>query len=144
MYVRVEAEARPTEDIEKVKKAVGNVFSGVLRVEERGNGVIIVRGESSSPTSLIKLHNLLRIYRILDAARKSLLKGLHGDTIVFKLHKQAAYVGKISFVDSDRESPLGAITFYIETRDPEKLVDWLAPKTSMGKPLWEISMPTDI
>ena len=71
------------------------------------------------------------------------MKGLRGNTIVFKIHKQAAYVGKISFIDDDRESPLGAITFTIETSDPERLIDWLAPKTSMGKPLWEIEMPRD-
>ncbi len=143
MYVRVEVEVRPTEGLEKVVRALKNVFDGDIEVVDRGNGYYTVRGISDSPHSLHKIHELLRIYRILDAARKYLLKGLRGNTIVFKIHKQAAYVGKISFIDDDRESPLGAITFTIETSDPERLIDWLAPKTSRGKPLWEIGMPED-
>ncbi len=144
MYVRVRAEIRPTEDPVRVRKAVENIFNGRVRVIEREKGVKEVIGESYSIESLMRLHELVRIYRILDAARKSLQKGVHGNTIVFKLHKQAAYMGKISFIDSDRESPLGSITFYIESSDPKKLIDWLAPKTSMGKPLWEIEAPRDI
>ncbi len=143
MYVRVKAEVRPTEDIEKVRKAVRNVFNGRVNVIDGEHGLKVIIGESDSAYSLIKLHDLIRIYRILDAARKSLQKGMRGNTIVFKLHKQAAYVGKISFIDSDHESPLGSITFYIESSDPSKLIDWLAPKTSMGKPLWEIDMPKE-
>ena len=143
MYVRVKAEVRPTEDIEKVRKAVRNVFNGRINVIDGEHGLKVIIGESDSAYSLIKLHDLIRIYRILDAARKSLQKGMRGNTIVFKLHKQAAYVGKISFIDSDHESPLGSITFYIESSDPGKLIDWLAPKTSMGKPLWEIDMPKE-
>lgn len=143
MYVRVEAEVRPTEDVEKVKQAVRNVFSGRIRVVEKGDGYLVVEGESYSPQSLIKIYELIRIQRIMDAARKKLQKGVSHNTIVFKLHKQAAFANKLSFIDYDNESPLGPITFYIETRDPEKLIDWLAPKTSMGRPLWEIEMPKD-
>ncbi len=143
MYVRVETEVRPTEDIEKVKKAVSNVFVGELRIIEKGNGYYIVEGESYSARSLLRIHELIRIQRIMDAARKKLQSGTMGSSIVFKLHKQAALAGKLSFIDNDNESPLGPITFYIETSDPMKLIDWLAPKTSMGKPLWEIEMPED-
>ncbi|WFO76093.1 hypothetical protein J4526_04460 [Desulfurococcaceae archaeon MEX13E-LK6-19] len=143
MYVKVEAEVRPTEDVEKVKQAVRNVFSGKIRVVDKGNGYRVVEGESYSARSLIKIYELIRIQRIMDAARKKLQKGMSYNTIVFKLHKQAALANKLSFIDYDNESPLGPILFYIETSDPEKLIDWLAPKTSMGKPLWEISMPED-
>lgn len=143
MYVRVEAEVRPTEDLEKVLTAVKNIFNGRITVENKGNGYFLVKGESYSVESLLKLHELLRMYRILDAARKNLVKGTKENTIIFMLHKQAAFVKRISFVDSERESPLGAIVFTIETSDPDKLIDWLAPKTSMGKPLWEIDMPED-
>ncbi len=141
--MRVEAEVRPTESVEKVLKAVRNVFDGEIRVEDKGRGYKVVRGYSNTAYSLHKIHYLLRLYRILDAARKYLHKGIRGNTIVFRLNKQAAYMGRVSFVDSDHESPLGSIVFVIETSDPERLVDWLAPKTSMGKPLWEIEMPRD-
>ena len=143
MYVRVEAEVRPTEDPEKVKRAVLNVFAGKVRVIDKGNGYKVVEGESYSAHSLKKIYELIRIQKIMDAARKKLQKGMRVNVIVFKLHKQAALVNKLSFIDYDNESPLGPISFYIETKDPARIIDWLAPKTSMGKPLWEIGMPED-
>ncbi|RLG82290.1 MAG: hypothetical protein DRO40_08085 [Thermoprotei archaeon] len=143
MYVRVEAEVRPTEDPEKVKKAVLNVFKGAVNIVENQRGFLVVFGESYTAESLRKVYELIRIQRIMDAARKSLRKGLTKDTLVFKLHKQAAYAGKLSFIDSDIESPLGPIVFYVESADIMRVIDWLAPKTNMGKPLWEIDMPKD-
>ncbi|MCD6488703.1 MAG: hypothetical protein J7K21_05715 [Desulfurococcales archaeon] len=143
MYVRVEAEVRPTEDPEKVKKAVLNVFKGVVNIVENQRGFLVISGESYTAESLRKVYELIRIQRIMDAARKSLRKGLTKDTLVFKLHKQAAYAGKLSFIDSDNESPLGPIVFYVESADIMRVIDWLAPKTNMGKPLWEIDMPKD-
>ena len=141
--IRVETEIRPTEDPKKVEQAVRNVFDPeVLWVEERGEVKVLI-GESKSHRSLLKLHNLLRQERILDASRKILKKGVKGNVMVFHIHKQAAYAGRLTFATESRESPLGPITFIIETDDPKELIDWLAPKTERGKPLWEKEMPKD-
>ena len=137
--VRVVATVKPTEDVEKVKKAVENVFSGEITVIEEGNGYYRVEGYSGSRDSLDKLYNLIRIEQILPAARNYLLKNMRDRYITIYLHKQAAFMNKLSFIDSDRESPLGAIRIEIETDDPMKLIDWLAPpykphkKTGHGK-----------
>lgn len=139
--VRVEAEIRPTESEEAVKRAVLNVFDAdATRVERSGRFKVLV-AESSSLRGLAKLHRLLRSQRILDAARSVLKKGCRGRMLVFKLNKQAAASGRISFVESDAESPMGAITFTVECEDPMEVVDWLAPPTAHGKPLWEKRMP---
>jgi predicted RNA binding protein with dsRBD fold (UPF0201 family) len=141
--IKVEAEIRPTEDEEKVRRAVLNVFEPtVIEVVGEGRYKRLV-AESRTLSSLEKLHSLLRQERVLDAARKKLRQGRSRGLIVFKLHKQAAYAGHISFVDSDDESPLGAITFTIEAEDPGEIIDWLAPRTSHGKPLWEKRRPGD-
>ncbi len=144
MRVRIEAVVNPTEDVDKVAKAVSNIFTGNVIVEEGGSGYKYVVGESSSIESLKKLHYLIRAQRVLDTARSMLLKGVRGGEIAFRLHKQVAYVGKVSFVDEELNPPLGAINVYIECRDPGKLIDWLAPPTSMGKPLWEHEPPKDL
>ncbi len=142
--IRVEVEIRPTEDPEKVKKALRNVFDpDRIRIEERGNGYKILIAESYSYRSLLKLHDLIRRERILDAARSMLRKGVMGNMLVFKINKQAALQNHLSFVESDAESPLGPITFIIETENPYEVIDWLAPKTSRGRPLWEREMPKD-
>ncbi len=140
--IRVEVEVRPTEDLEKVRKALLNVFEpGEIKVIERSKGYKLIVGESRSYRSLVKIHELIRRERIMDAARSILRKGVIGNMLVFKVNKQAALQGRLSFVESDSESPMGAITFIVETSNPYEVIDWLAPKTSMGKPLWEKDMP---
>ena len=128
----------PSEDEDKVKKAVSNVFTPEsMEVIDRGEYKEIV-AVSESYESLEKLHKLLRKYRILDAARKHLKAGRGEREIEFELNKQVAYVGKISFCTTPEESPLGSIKFRIETENPKVVIDWLAPRTVRGKPVREI------
>lgn len=142
--VRVEAEVRPTEDVEKVKRAVLNIIAADhVSVEDYGNGYMLVIAESYSLRGLARLHERLRAERILDAARSYMLRGIDRDTLVFKLNKQAAYVGRISFIDIDSEAPMGPIVVTIEHANPREVVDWLAPPTRMGRPLYEKPMPRD-
>ncbi len=141
--IRVEAEVRPTEDLEKVKRAVLNVFDpDDISVEDYGGYRLLV-ATSTRFDSLLKLHELLRRERILDAARSYMLRGLSRGLLVFKLNKQAAYVGRVSFVDMDVEAPMGPITFIIETPKAREVVDWLAPPTRMGRPVVEYDMPRE-
>ena len=125
LKIKVETIIKPTEDPVKVRKAVENVFTGEILVTNIGDGYKKVEGFSTSLESLSVLYNLIRIEQIIPAARSYLLKGIRGNTIRFMIHKQAAYMRKISFVDSDRESPLGAIKFTIESQDPMRIIDWL-------------------
>jgi predicted RNA binding protein with dsRBD fold (UPF0201 family) len=142
--VRVEAEVRPTEDVEKVKRAVLNVFRpDRVVVEDLGGGYRVVVAEAFSLRSLSRLWERLRQERILDAARGYMLRGIEGDVLVFKLNKQAAYVGRVSLVDMDAEAPMGPIVFTVEHPDPRAVVDWLAPPTRMGRPVRERPMPED-
>ncbi|MCI4436629.1 MAG: hypothetical protein JHC33_07445 [Ignisphaera sp.] len=145
VYIRIEAEVRPTEDIEKVLKALKNIFTFKnFKVEELGNERKLIIIEESSIDVLSKMYDGLRRQRILDTSRNIFLKNLRGDTIEIRLHKQAAYQGIISFVDSDAESPLGSIYVIISSKNINALIDWLAPKTTHGKPLWELPTPTDV
>ena len=127
LKIKVETIIKPTEDPVKVRKAVENVFTGEILVTNIGDGYKKVEGFSTRLESLSALYNLIRIEQIIPAARSYLLKGIRGNTIRFMIHKQAAYMRKISFVDSDRESPLGAIKFTIESQDPMRIIDWLTP-----------------
>ncbi len=137
----VEAEISSTEDSEKVLATLKNILPEahpeIHETEMRAFG----RVEGNSAGELIRLHALLRRERILDAARRSLFAGLSNEGLEFGLNKQVAYVGRISFCDSDDESPLGSIHFSIECSDPSRLVEWLAPKTVHGRPMQEMPMP---
>jgi predicted RNA binding protein with dsRBD fold (UPF0201 family) len=53
--------------------------------------------------------------------------------LVFSLHKQALFAGKLAVVTADTTSPLGNVELWIYGSDPEKILDWLAPQTIDGR-----------
>ena len=128
--IRARAEINLTEDLEKVKRAVENMFNMAeveVKTSEKGS-LLIAKTEGME--GLAKLYNLLRRERIRDAARRVLFKGLRGSSITFYLNKQVAYAGHISFCQPVAESPLGPIEVQITCDKPKELIEWLAPKTS--------------
>jgi len=140
----VEIQIRPTEDQDKVLKALKNLFDlDDIRVEESGKFKKVI-GVSDKVSSLKKFREKIWIQRILDTARSIMIRGSTENTIVFMLHKQAAYAGRVSFIENENESSLGPMIVRIETKAPREIIDWIAPKTSEGKPLWIKDMPTDV
>lgn len=132
--VKAEAEIKPTEDPEKVKRAIQNlILSPTIELAQIGEKSFLI-AEAEGEDGLSKLYNLLRQERIRDAARKLLFKGMQGNTITFCLNKQVAYVGHISFCKPFAESPLGSIKIEITCDDPRALIDWLAPSSVAGRP----------
>lgn len=139
----VEAELRPTEDEEKVLRAISNVFSyESLEIVDQGDYKLI-RCYSNNYNSLRNFHDLLRKQAILDSARSYFFKRIRGNKLTILIHKQAAYQGKLSFISWDDESPLGPIKIIIESNNLNNVIDWLAPQTVRGKPLWERGPPSD-
>lgn len=141
--VVVEADIRPTEDEEKVRQALERIIEPeTVRVEgEAGTRRIVM--SSSTLRSLEPLRRLLRQERVLDAARKVMRRGVQGERLVFYLHKQALYVGHLSFVGGDQESPMGAVAVIIEHPEPRRVIDWLAPPTLRGRPVFEVEEPPE-
>ncbi|MEM0042498.1 MAG: RNA-binding domain-containing protein [Thermofilaceae archaeon] len=142
MRVLVRVEVRPTEDKEKVAKAVTNLFDVKLSEERVGESTFLV-GEGDA-SSLFKFRRLLFEQRILDAARTFMLKGLTASGFTFYINKQAAYAGRVSFCTYEfEESPLGPIIVEVNCKDPEAAILWLAPRTVQGVPVEEITSPPD-
>ncbi|MEO3992736.1 MAG: RNA-binding domain-containing protein [Desulfurococcaceae archaeon TW002] len=137
----VTCEVRPTEDKNKVVKAITNLFSlDKIEVVEDYPYYRLV-GESNKIESLIKLHRILRQERILDTFRSVLLSNKVGNTTEFRLNKQSAYVGRVTLVTLDSESPLGPIIVRIISDKIDEVIDWLAPKTVGGHPIQEKKIP---
>jgi predicted RNA binding protein with dsRBD fold (UPF0201 family) len=127
--VFVEVKINPTESTDKVKKAIENIF-GIVRVKVQSTyNADLLMAEARGLQALTKLHNLLRIERIRDAARRVFFEGLDEKTITFCLNKQVAFAGHISFSKEVAESPLGPIKVKIKCDNPRELVDWLVQKT---------------
>jgi len=112
----------PTEKSDKVRRALEDVFPATEFKESRGKLV----GEGSDRNSLAGFKELLKNQKIRDSARTFLLKSIEENKLVFRLNKQAACVGKISFLDF--EVALGAIEVSIEDDKLEGLVEWLCER----------------
>ncbi len=124
--VKVVASARsyPTEDVERVRRCLLNIFPDAELREEEGK-VTATTGDLS------RFKELIRNHRILDSTRAVMLRGMADDAIRFLLNKQAAFVGKISFAEGN--APLGHIEVIIGGDGLEALIDDVAPRTVDGE-----------
>jgi predicted RNA binding protein with dsRBD fold (UPF0201 family) len=132
--VHVEVEVNPTEDLEKVKEAVENIFGTVtFKVKSRTWGQLLI-AKTKGTEGLIKLKDILARERIRAAARKVLRGGMDENSVTFYLNKQVAYAGHISFSQKTAESPLGPITVKISCSNPREVIEWLTPKPTKKPP----------
>lgn len=120
---------RATERVERVVSAIENLFQGLI-MDIRGDRIDAYDG----PDSLRTFHRLLREQKILDTARSVILQGRMGSSYQFRLNKQAAFMGRVSFPPD--EEPLGSL--HVQITGCGRLVDWLAPRTENGIPVDEI------
>jgi hypothetical protein len=131
--VLVEAKVNPTEDLEKVKRAVENIFWDMKFdvVPGRRGDMLVARAQGIDV--LAELRDLLHREKIRAAARRVFLQKLTEKSIIFYLNKQVAFVSHISFSKPVGESPLGPIKVQIRCDNPHKLIEWLAPRTLKPK-----------
>ncbi len=129
-----EAEIRPTEDREKVRTAITNLFTGRIETEGEDDdyGRAWLEGEGLGALDRFKM--ILQRDRIRAAARSQLLKGVEGNRIVVFLNKQVAHVGHVSFSAPEGESPMGPIRLVIESENPVEIINWLTgPQSDVRK-----------
>ncbi len=130
MKVRIEAEVRPTEDVDLVKEAVKNLFN-VERVDvvERGRGWRSVIAYCEGLRCLMPLRRAILSHRVEDtffSVLYSIFKRTPPNSpLVFRLNKQAALVGVPSLAEEDVESPMGPIVVEIEAEDLLSVIKWL-------------------
>jgi predicted RNA binding protein with dsRBD fold (UPF0201 family) len=120
--VAVTARLNPTESKEKLLRALENVFPDLEF--NLADGLFGGFGEGKEALAILKEH--LKLQLIRNSARSFLRARIEDETLSFGINKQAAYMGKISFVDFP--IALGTITVEITGKDSdelEKLVEWL-------------------
>ncbi|MFX0114891.1 MAG: RNA-binding domain-containing protein [Candidatus Hodarchaeota archaeon] len=122
--LQVDAQVHPTEIVDRVKAAITNIFPNIA-LEVRKDWI---SSKTEIWNDLIHFSELLEKQRVLDAARKVVLNRLSGDTTRFLLNKQAAYVGKINFCESEEESPMGPLFVVLSSEQIDELLDRIFPK----------------
>lgn len=152
IHIEVSAPVYPTENPDKVIKAVSALFTD-MKIERKAienteaeTGVspsLFLSGEGGI-NHLVTLHGLIRREEIIDSIRNKVFnKGLSNDglSVRFLLNKQAAFVG-IPNIPAQKES-LGSIEVVIRAdsqEEMERLFEWLLPITEEGRPVVEVEM----
>ena len=124
MFVSISVPIFPSEDPEKVKNAVLNIFpNAVLEVTEK-------RMEGTSP-DIDRFKQKIRSQKILDTSRSVMIKGQRGNRTTINLNKQVALAGTVSY--TEERTILGAIKVTIEDDDILAFIDRTAPNTVEGE-----------
>jgi uncharacterized protein len=126
IQIDLETEVHPTESIEKVQRAISNLFPDVVFEKVQDS---LLRGTAKS---LDIFKERLGAQAIRDASRRVLLRGMRPGHIYFSLAKQAAFVNRVNF---GLDGPMGDITVIIRTENPEALVDKLTDKHECDPPV---------
>lgn len=120
--VKVIADVKSTEDPEKVKKSILNIFPDII-VEEKEKEII---GYSEEDDVLSRFIELIHSEAIRDSVNMVLKEGTQGAKISFSMNKQAAFAGRVNL---SRSSPLGPIKVKIYVEEPYEFIDKIVPKT---------------
>lgn len=105
-----------TESRQAVEEAVLNLFTDAEFDEE--DGTLVARSNDVS-----RLRELVDRQEIHETAREQLDDSVVGDTVVFRLSKQPATVGRLNFDVGGHE--LGAFRVRIETDEVDGFVDYV-------------------
>ena len=116
--IRLVVRCFPTEERARVARAITQLFPDAV-IE--GDDPLTAEAKSIE----IFAEQLAR-QRIRAAARKVLLRGMSGNETCFRLNKQVASVGKVSF--SEEDHALGDIEVTVSDEDIASVIDELAPR----------------
>jgi predicted RNA binding protein with dsRBD fold (UPF0201 family) len=120
MKVKVKAHIKSTEDRDKVKLAILNIFPDLELVD----GDDEVLGDTDN---LDRFAELVRNQRIRDSTRAQLFNSKIENEFRISLNKQAAFKGKVSF---GGEGPMGNIEVVVSDDDLMGFIDSIAHKTA--------------
>ncbi len=127
--IKVESLVYPTEDTEKVRGALLNIFPTLsFDYANLGERMLLI-GEGNSISDLNQIRDLIHKERISDSARKVFRSSTVSEKTAVYLNKQVATVKQVSFCAPEGESPLGPITLTLESDRLDEVIDLLAPRT---------------
>ena len=128
IHCRIQAVSsiNPSEDPEKVKKALLNIFPDLSVITEEFSAII----RSGDLRSLEKIYESIHTRQSQKIYRRTLEKNLKNDSTWFYLNKQAAFAGKIAICEESDESPLGPIKVILTSQNIEGMIDWIVSRNN--------------
>ena len=111
----------PSEDPEKIKKSILNIFpNSKIKIEDYS-----ISAQSKDLTSFEKIYETIHSKRSQKNYRRNLENNLENDSTWFYLNKQAAFAEEIAICEEAEESPLGPIKVIMTSPDIDSIIDWI-------------------
>jgi len=124
--IRIECRVNPSEDKERVIKAIKNVISmdGSITTNDYNDySILSIRLDGIERLRVIR--EQIHSRQVMNTFRRIMNGNSDARSTWFYLNKQAAYAGVVSVCESEDESPLGPIKITIESDDIYSLIEWL-------------------
>jgi len=117
----ISARVNPSEDPEKVKKAIINLTDpkDEIKVEMMQD---IIKVEAGEPT-LKKLLQAIKDKDMTYLMLRLLNENKKGDRFFLMLNKQAAFISRVVMCDDPQESPLGPITIELDNESIKYIIN---------------------
>ena len=110
-----------SEDPEKIKQAISNVFTN-SKIKNENYSISAI---SKDLNSFEKIYETIQLNKSQKSYRRSLEQNLKNDSTWFYLNKQAAFVEKIAICEEAEESPLGPIKVVLTSSNIDGIIDWI-------------------
>lgn len=111
-----------SEDPEKVKQAISNIFP----FSEIKNENFSIKAQSKELRSLEKIYETILSTQSQKSYTRNLENNLENDSTWFFLNKQAAFVERVAICDEAEESPLGPIKVTLTSSNIDEVIDWIS------------------
>jgi len=117
--IQIFCEINPSEDPEKVKLAVNNIFPDMeLEISETD-----ISGKTNNFSVLSQISKSIHEKNIKNTYQRILKNNNDGDSTWFYLNKQAAFVNTVALCSEANESSLGPIKVILRSNNIEQVID---------------------
>ena len=117
--IQVFCEINPSENIEKVKTVIFNLFPE-LKIKIKGNAI---SGNSNDLELLSKVLASIKNRKIKNVFLRILNLNIRDNSTWFYLNKQAAFVNVVALCNEADESALGPVKVVLESNDIEETIE---------------------
>ena len=117
--IQIFCQINPSEDPEKVKLAINNIFPD-MELEVTDTQIV---GNTNNFSVLSQISKSIHEKNIKNTYQRILKNNNDGDSTWFYLNKQAAFVNTVALCSEANESSLGPIKVILRSNDIEQVIE---------------------
>ena len=117
--IQIFCSINPSEDPDKVKTAVNNIFPDV----ELETSDTEISGKTNNFSVLSQISKSIHEKNVKNTYQRILKKNNDGESTWFYLNKQAAFVNTVALCSEVNESSLGPIKIILRSNNIEQVID---------------------